>query len=431
MDDLGLYLSVPFCRAKCSFCNFASDAFGPGRMPAYIDALCREIEASRPRAHALGAALPDRVDTIYFGGGTPSLLSPEHIRRIFSSIRSTFNVRPDAEITVECAPGQIGDPALDELQRGGVNRLSFGVQSFVDRESAAIGRLHTAGLCIAEIRRVRSAGILNLSLDLIAGLPHQTESSWRHSVASAISTGIPHLSIYMLEIDEGSRLGREVLEEGARYGVPSMPSDDQTADLYEIACTLLHNAGILQYEISNFARPGFGSAHNLKYWQRKPYLGLGLDAHSMLRSPSGRFASQTPPISTPTSPLLPRQPLYNSHPRSFRSSHPRLLTPAYTGSPATRSSKKPSSSACASIAASRSTISPRSSASHESTPSIPPSTKPPSLASSPSIGAGPPSPPAAASSPTRSSASSSSPPPPPETLGLPEVGATTPPTGLK
>ena len=293
MDPLGLYISIPFCRAKCSFCNFASDAFAPGRLPAYVDRLLHEIQSARTEASLLGAELPVSVDTLYFGGGTPSLLSPADVHRIFTSLREHFTVTRDAEITVECAPNQLSASTLEAFQRSGVNRLSFGIQSFIDRESSAIGRTHTATECLAELDRVRASGILNLSLDLIAGLPHQTETSWRHSIEQAISSGVPHISVYMLEIDEDSRLGREVLLSGSRYGAPAVPSDDDSAYFYEIACDLLRTAGIAQYEISNFARPGFRSVHNTKYWTRAPYLGFGLDAHSMLRTRSDevRFAN--------------------------------------------------------------------------------------------------------------------------------------------
>ncbi len=293
MQDLGLYLSVPFCRAKCSFCNFASDAFAPGRLPLYVRRLCNEIGSARADVPYLGAHLPTEVDTLYFGGGTPSLLLPEHVRHIFANLRNQFSFASESEITVECAPNQLSQATLEEFQRQGVNRLSFGIQSFSDRESAAIGRLHTAEQCLLEIDRVRSAGILNLSLDLIAGLPHQTEASWRASIDQAIATSVPHISIYMLEVDDASRLGREILLGGSRYGASAVPSDDDSVAFYEIACDLLEAEGIAQYEISNFARPGFASAHNLKYWQRKPYLGFGLDAHSMLCTPSGavRFAN--------------------------------------------------------------------------------------------------------------------------------------------
>ena len=293
MNPLGLYLSIPFCRAKCTFCNFASEAFAPALLRPYIDRLTAEIASAHTRSLALGTCLPAEVDTLYFGGGTPSLLAPAHIRQVFTALRNQFRISPDAEITVECAPGQLSPSTLEELQRHGVNRLSFGVQSLVDREAAAVGRLHTAAQTLAEIHRVRSAGIPNLSLDLIAGLPHQTESSWRHSVEQAIDTGVPHISVYMLEIDQDSRLGDEVLAGGPRYGAPTVPCDDDSASSYELACNLLEAAGILQYEISNFAQPGLQSAHNWKYWTRQPYLGLGLDAHSMLPTPTGavRFSN--------------------------------------------------------------------------------------------------------------------------------------------
>lgn len=293
MEALGLYVSVPFCRAKCSFCNFASDAFAPLRLPLYVDRLCEEIRAARARASHLGAELPLTVDTLYFGGGTPSLLQPADICRIFTCLRDDFDLTSDAEITVECAPNQLSLATLEELQRHGINRLSFGIQSFVDRESAAIGRTHTAADCLHELGRVRAAGIPNLSLDLIAGLPHQTEHTWRASVETAIDTGVPHISVYLLEVDDDSRLGREILTGGPRYGASAVPSDDQAAGFYEIACDMLEAAGILQYEISNFARPGLRSAHNLKYWNRQPYLGLGLDAHSMLHTASAavRFSN--------------------------------------------------------------------------------------------------------------------------------------------
>ncbi len=293
MDSLGLYVSIPFCRAKCSFCNFASDAFAPGRLPLYLDRLACEIASARTRARRLGAEMPEEVDTLYFGGGTPSLLSAAGVRHIFSALRTQFTFSSQPEITVECAPNQLAPDTLEEFQRQGVNRLSFGIQSFVDAESAAIGRLHTAEQCMIEIDRVRSAGVLNLSLDLIAGLPHQTEMSWRRSVEQAISSGVPHISVYMLEVDDDSRLGREVLRGGVRYGARAVPSDDDSVVFYEIACELLETDGSAQYEISNFARPGFSSVHNLKYWERKPYLGFGLDAHSMLRTASGslRFAN--------------------------------------------------------------------------------------------------------------------------------------------
>ncbi|MBS1823245.1 MAG: radical SAM family heme chaperone HemW [Acidobacteria bacterium] len=283
-QSLGIYLSVPFCKAKCSFCNFASDAFAPGRMDGYVSRLCEEMREANKRAKGLGAQLGRHADSIYFGGGTPSLLSDIQFGQIFRTLREEFEIAIDAEITIECAPGQLEGKTLDELLKQGMNRVSLGVQSFVDRESAAVGRFHTGDECDAEIVRLRAAGVERIGLDLISGLPRQTESSWRASLDRTINSGATHVSVYMLEIDEDSRLGREVLAGGTRYGAGAIPSEDEAAAWYEIACEVLGKAGIAQYEISNFAREGYESKHNLKYWRRLPYIGYGLDAHSMLPS---------------------------------------------------------------------------------------------------------------------------------------------------
>ena len=279
---LGVYISVPFCKAKCTFCNFASGAFASERLQSYVDRLEDEIRGSRPTAGRLGAELVRAVDTIYFGGGTPSLLSSAQVTQIFRALRNEFEIAKDAEITLECAPGQLADETFEEFLRQGTNRVSLGVQSFVDRETAAVGRLHTNDICEAEIRRLRSAGVMDINIDLIAGLPHQTEESWRYSVERTIATGAPHVSVYMLEIDEDSRLGSEVLAHGRRYHATDVPDEDASAEYYEAACEMLGAAGIRQYEISNFAGAGHRSRHNLKYWKRQPYIGFGLDAHSML-----------------------------------------------------------------------------------------------------------------------------------------------------
>jgi oxygen-independent coproporphyrinogen-3 oxidase len=279
---IGIYISIPFCKAKCTFCNFASGAFGADRIQPYIDRLCVEIRSAHRMAERVGASLPRGVDTVYFGGGTPSLLTAEQHRQIFEHLRGEFDLESEPEITLECAPGQLSGKTLDELLRQGMNRVSFGVQSFVDRESAAVGRLHTRQQCETELARVRAAGLQEISLDLIVGLPHQTEQSWRFSVEQAIASGVPHVSVYLLEVDDESRLGREMLEQGSRYSAAAVPGDDEAAEWYQWACAALDGAGVAQYEISNFARDGHRSRHNLKYWQRQPYLGFGLDAHSML-----------------------------------------------------------------------------------------------------------------------------------------------------
>jgi oxygen-independent coproporphyrinogen III oxidase len=293
VEPVGVYISVPFCKAKCTFCNFASGVFGAERMQQYVDRLGGEIRGAHAAAEKIGASLPRAVDTIYFGGGTPSLLSAQQFRLIFQNLRSEFDLAADAEITLECAPGQLADETLDELLRQGMNRISFGVQSFIDQEAAAVGRLHTREQCEAEIARVRTAGVREINVDLIAGLPHQTEQSWRYSVEQAIASGVSHISVYLLEVDEDSRLGREMLEQGSRYSAAAVPDEDRAAEWYQQACDLLGEADVQQYEISNFARPGHWSRHNLKYWRRQPYVGFGLDAHSMLLADEGavRFAN--------------------------------------------------------------------------------------------------------------------------------------------
>jgi oxygen-independent coproporphyrinogen-3 oxidase len=289
----GIYISIPFCKAKCTFCNFASGVFAADRMQHYVDCVCNEIGEARTAAARFDAGLPEAVDTIYFGGGTPSLLSGLQFRQIFQRLSGEFELARDAEITLECAPGQLADETLDELLRQGMNRVSFGVQSFVDRETAAVGRLHTELDCVSEMERIRRAGVEDINLDLIAGLPYQTRESWQYSVEQTVRSGVPHVSVYMLEVDEESRLGEEVLAKGTRYHASAVPSEDESADWYQMACEQFDTAGLRQYEISNFARQGHASRHNLKYWQRQPYIGFGLDAHSMLTTEAGavRFAN--------------------------------------------------------------------------------------------------------------------------------------------
>jgi oxygen-independent coproporphyrinogen-3 oxidase len=256
-------------------------------MERYVERVCTEIGSARKRAAEMRAELPGRVDTVYFGGGTPSLLGAEQMRRLFAALRGEFEVTADAEITIECAPGQMGDETLDELLRLGMNRVSFGVQSFVDAEARAVGRSHTRAMCLAEIARMRAAGVEEINVDLIVGLPRQTAASWRESVDVALGSGVPHVSVYMLEVDEDSRLGRELMAHGTRYGAESVASEDETAERYAAACEWLEANGVMQYEISNFARKGHASRHNVKYWRREPYVGFGLDAHSMLRRGEG------------------------------------------------------------------------------------------------------------------------------------------------
>jgi len=281
---LGIYVSVPLCRTKCSYCNFASDVFSRAVFERYVDRVCADIENSPQMAAEMGGQLERAVDSIYLGGGTPTVLEAAQLERIFGAVRAQFDVQPDAEITVECAPGTLTSAMLESLLRCGVNRVSLGVQSFVDQEAAAVGRLHKRATVLEEVARLRAAGITNINIDLIAGLPHQTAQSWEFSLAEAIATGAGHVSVYMLEVDEDSRLGRELLAGGARYHAHFVPDEEAMADFYLAASERLSSAGIAQYEISNFASAGFEARHNLKYWTRLPYFGFGVDAHSMLAS---------------------------------------------------------------------------------------------------------------------------------------------------
>lgn len=283
-EALGIYVSVPFCRSKCTYCNFASGVYPAGEHRRYVDRLTEDLAAAGGWAARLGAEMPRRVDTVYLGGGTPSLLEPELLERLFAAIRTQFDVEAEAEITVECAPGQLADAALEALVRAGVNRVSLGVQSFVDAEARGSGRLHDRATVERDLRRLREAGIGNLNVDLIAGLAGQSEASWEESLDALIGAGVSHASVYMLEVDEDSRLGRELLAGGTRYGAELVPDDNAIAHMYARAIERLAATGIEQYEISNFSRAGFESRHNLRYWRRRPYLGVGLDASSMLRA---------------------------------------------------------------------------------------------------------------------------------------------------
>jgi len=283
---LGLYVSVPFCRTKCTYCNFASEVFSRAVFQRYVDHVCCAIARASETAEQMGGRLDPVVDSVYLGGGTPTMLDVSQLQQLFVTISQNFQVLPEAEITVECAPGTLASEMIAALQSCGVNRVSLGVQSLVDAEAASVGRLHKRTTVIDEVARLRSAGICNINIDLIAGLPHQTVESWQISLQEATFCRVPHSSVYMLEVDEDSRLGRELIAGGTKYHAHFVPDDDLTTDLYLSACEQLEADGVRQYEISNFARDGYESRHNLKYWTRQPYLGFGVDAHSML--PAGR-----------------------------------------------------------------------------------------------------------------------------------------------
>ena len=294
---LGIYISVPFCRTKCSFCNFASGVFSRAVFDRYVEQVTSDIAWAQQIAQRVGGGFERSVDSIYLGGGTPSVLAPDQLTRLFEAVSSNFDVQRSAEITVECAPGTVSDEILEVLCECRVNRVSLGVQSFVDKETSSVGRLHTREVTLADVARLRRAGIGNISIDLIAGLPHQKMESWQYSLREVLASGVPHVSVYMLEVDHESRLGNELLAGGCRYHAHQVPDDDLTADFYLTACEKLERGGLHQYEISNFAcavTHGIGlrdSRHNLKYWKRQPYLGFGVDAHSMLLA-GDEFAQQ-------------------------------------------------------------------------------------------------------------------------------------------
>ena len=279
---LGLYVSIPFCRTKCTYCNFASDVFSKNAFQQYVNRVCQSITEAATIARTVGGQFEREADSIYLGGGTPTVLDINDLQRIFVTISQNFKVEAESEVTVEVAPGTLTPAGVEAFCSCGVNRVSLGVQSFVDKEAASVGRLHKRETILADIARLRTAGIQNISVDLIAGLPHQTAESWQRSLEQVIATGVPHVSVYMLEVDQDSRLGRELIAGGTKYHAHFVPDDELTADFYGMACEELEQTGVRQYEISNFAREGFESHHNLKYWTRRPYFGFGVDAHSML-----------------------------------------------------------------------------------------------------------------------------------------------------
>jgi oxygen-independent coproporphyrinogen-3 oxidase len=222
------------------------------------------------------AVWPDQPDTVYLGGGTPSQLDPGALTSLLEHVPG----RPWAEATIEAAPGTITALKAAAWLEAGINRVSLGVQSFDIGELSRTGRKHTPEIVRGEVEILRAAGLPNINIDLIAGLPGQTRSSWQASLEWIDAIRPPHVSVYMLEVDEDSRLGQEVLLNGKRYGAPTVPDDELIAELYQSAASSLKGLGIERYEISNFARPGFESLHNLKYWRLEPYFGFGVDAHS-------------------------------------------------------------------------------------------------------------------------------------------------------
>ncbi|MEP6539711.1 MAG: radical SAM family heme chaperone HemW [Bryobacteraceae bacterium] len=267
MAQPGVYISYPFCAQKCSFCNFASGVFPRSLEIEYVAALHAEIR---------GFPWVDRPDTVYLGGGTPSQMDGAALADLLRAIPGM----PWLEATMEAAPGTLTAENVAAWRSAGINRVSLGVQSFDTAELSRTGRKHDAAVVAADCALLRTQGIHNINLDLIAGMPGQTPRSWNESLDWIERIAPPHVSVYLFEVDEDSRLGFEILQGGGRYGAAAVPSDDTMAEMYGIAVKRLSAIGIERYEISNFARPGMESHHNLKYWLLHPYVGFGADAHS-------------------------------------------------------------------------------------------------------------------------------------------------------
>lgn len=265
---LGLYIHIPFCKAKCAYCDFYSLAHSEEKMDAYMAALLRHLEEVAPRAAGM------QVDTVYFGGGTPSYLGAARLCRILQTVLRRYDVARDAEITLEANPDSAGDwKELRRLRRAGFNRLSLGVQSTDDALLRRIGRIHTYEQVQQAVTAARKAKFTDLSLDLIYGLPGQTMEDWQRTLADAVALGPEHLSCYGLKLEEGTPLWQQ-------RQTLTLPDDDAQADMYLYTVAALGEMGYEQYEISNFAKPGKESRHNLKYWRMEEYAGFGPGAHS-------------------------------------------------------------------------------------------------------------------------------------------------------
>ena len=265
---LGLYIHIPFCKSKCVYCDFYSLSGREGRMDDYTAALCAHLRETAPFVAAY------TVDTVYFGGGTPSYLGEKRLREILKTVEKRYHLAKEPEITLEANPDSAGDwKALRALRRAGFNRISLGMQSACDEELKAIGRVHTAAQVGQAAEAVRRAGFKNLSLDLIYGLPHQTQARWMENLAAAVELNPEHLSCYGLKVEEGTPLF-------AMQDTAGLPGDEEQADMYLQTVEFLKQYGYEQYEISNFAKPGYASRHNLKYWQLQEYACFGHGDHS-------------------------------------------------------------------------------------------------------------------------------------------------------
>lgn len=275
MNHAGVYLHIPFCRSRCSYCDFSTGTFESKPAERYVNYLIEEID------RWIEIDSPAVVDTIYFGGGTPSLLTPAQMGRILNAVGNRFQVLAGAEVTIELNPGDGGTgPAarlktLRDFRRLGINRASFGAQTFDNRELKQLGRTHSADDITSTFQRLREAGFENINFDLIAGLPGQTLRGWQRNLKAALRLRPEHLSLYLLDVHEGTPLADQI-----KRGLRPKPDDDLAAEMYRMMIDALSAAGYQHYEISNFCRPGLESRHNTKYWSGDPYYGFGCSAHS-------------------------------------------------------------------------------------------------------------------------------------------------------
>lgn len=269
----GVYIHIPFCRSRCSYCDFATGAYDAPLAGRYVRAVADEIGAFKLPAGNVAAA---EVDTVYFGGGTPSLLAPAQVEQLLAAVRERFVVANGAEVTMELNPGTVTPDSLRAYRAAGVNRASFGLQTFDDEALRRLGRTHTVADARQTFQNLRVAGFDNISFDLIAGLPGQTLSDWSHNLDEALVLQPEHLSLYLLEVHEGTPLAEQL-----QRGMWPEPDADVAAEMYQLLLARTATAGYEHYEISNFCRPGRASRHNLKYWTAgSPYYGFGCSAHS-------------------------------------------------------------------------------------------------------------------------------------------------------
>ncbi len=270
MSKLGIYVHIPFCESKCLYCDFASFSGAENKQEQYFQFLLNEIKGSQYKGR--------EVDTIFIGGGTPSCVKPDYIESVLRTIKETFVLLDDAEITIECNPNSVDERKLSLYKTCGINRISFGVQSLQDETLKKIGRLHNRDMALGAIALARRLGFNNINADLMLGLPNATEEKVLSDAEILIGYGVTHISAYMLQVEQGTPLF-ELIRKDPEF----VPSDDESVIIYEKLANFLEKNGFLRYEISNFAKTGYECKHNLKYWSGEDYIGFGLAAHSLIR----------------------------------------------------------------------------------------------------------------------------------------------------